>query len=142
MCIPVNNFKCIHAFKVHIAPEKYYRILISRKTVSINGYYGVCLENGFYSIYRYDKDTSIQRIIDDIINQCITIEKISKERFPDGNIVYARKVEEEAVKAADASIKEREERSNDVFAYETMVRQSLNKILPENDALQVIYTKV
>jgi hypothetical protein len=89
MCIEAENYRFTRMFTVTIDGSDYRILVTNRMNSTINGYYGICLENSiFYISRRTNKILALAEIVYGIFYQITEIEHIRQKDFPDRTIRF------------------------------------------------------
>jgi hypothetical protein len=145
MCIKTKGYEFYRVFRVKVDGEgKTYRILVTNKMNStINGFYGICLENGIFSVSKTNiKPLAIRGIVDSILRNCLELEEMNKNLVHDGKIRYAGAIGGKPSEMTDVSIRKGEEKrkARDLMI-EFLMRYSLFK-LRQKGPLHVLHARV
>jgi hypothetical protein len=145
MCIKTKGYEFHRVFRVKVGEEgKTYRILVTNKMNStINGFYGICLENGIFSVSNTNiKPLAIRGIVDSILRNCLELEEMNKTLARGGNIRYVGAIGGEPSEITDVNIRKGEEkRKIRDLMIEFLMRYSLLK-LRQKGPLQVLHARV
>jgi hypothetical protein len=91
MCIEDKNYRFTRMVTVTIDGSDYRILMTDKMNSTINGYYGVCLENSiFYISRRTNKLSALAEIVYGIFYQMTEIEPIRQKDFPGKNIRFIR----------------------------------------------------
>ncbi|MDR1174477.1 MAG: hypothetical protein LBK83_03245 [Treponema sp.] len=145
MCIKTKGYEFHRVFRVKVGEEgKTYRILVTNKmNTTINGFYGICLENGIFSVSKTNiKPLAIRGIVDSILRNCLELEEMNKNLARGGKIRYAGAIGGKPSEMTDESIRKGEEkRKTRDHMIEFLIRYSVLKFR-QKGPLQVLYARV
>lgn len=144
MCVEANGYKFIRALRIQL-DKKEYRILITGKMNSaVNGFYGICIDNGIFAVSRKSKPIAIHHIVKSIVYHCLEVEKAAdREPFRGKEINYIGAINGEARDLTNTCINDAEKnrRIND-HVLEMLIKPAIAKLSQRTKYLSVLHTRV